>query len=277
MQQLTTLQKFNKLATINCLSQSTKNTYEKHIKKFIYYYGEKSEQKYIIDHLYYLREYRHYDNSSLNVAKSALIYYYTIVLEQEITIKIPNIRREHKLPIIAGRLDIKKILSVTKNTKHNLLIRLCYGCGLRLSEIIKLRWIDIDFETKLIRVNQGKGNKDRIIKLPDSIVLQLNGFRQTGKNKGEGYVFYSDWDINKHISTRTFQQILKKACRKAKLQINYSPHKLRHSFATHSLENGTDLRLIQEELGHKSLQTTQRYTHITKDRIAKATSPLDSL
>lgn len=277
MQQITNLQKFNKLATINCLSATTKRTYEKHIQKFVNCYGDVPDQKHIIDHLYYLREYRHYDNSSLNVAKSALIYYYNAVLEQEIIIKIPNIRRQHKLPIVARRLDIRKILSEIKNTKHNLLIRLCYGCGLRLSEIVRLTWIDIDFETKLVRVNQGKGNKDRIIKLPDSIILQLNGFRQTGKNKGEGYIFYSDWDINRHISTRTFQQVLKKACRKAKLPISYSPHKLRHSFATHSLENGTDLRLIQEELGHKSLQTTQRYTHITQDRISKATSPLDSL
>jgi len=277
MQQLTTIQKFNKLATINCLSPSTKRTYEKHIQKYVDYYGENPDQRHIIDHLYYLREYRHYDNSSLNVAKSALIYYHTIVLEQEITIKIPEIRRTHKLPIVAGRMDIRKILSEIKNTKHNILIRLCYGCGLRLSEIIKLRWEDINFDSKLIRVNQGKGSKDRIIKLPESIIFQLNGFKQIGKNKGEGFIFYSDWDTNRHISTRTFQQILKKACRKAKLQISYSPHKLRHSFATHSLENGIDLRLIQVELGHKSLQTTQRYTHITNDRIQKAVSPLDSL
>lgn len=259
------------------LSGSSKESYHKHIALFLDCYGDNPEQKDILEHLNYLLVERHYKYSSLNVVKSALIYYFERVLEQPITIRLPSLKREYSLPIIADRIEIRKMLDYITNPKHNLLIKLSYDSGLRCSEIIKLKWEDVDFENNMVKIRKGKRSKDRIVKISNNVKEDLMIFQNTRENKEQKvqYVFYSEWDKGNHICQRTFQEIIKKSCKKLNIIKPLTPHKFRHSYATHSLENGTNIRVVQEILGHKSISTTQRYTHITKDRWKDIKSPMD--
>jgi len=270
------MNKLTKVMEIECISESTKKSYKKHISKYLNYYGKETNQKHILDHLYYLKMVRHYKPSSLIVVKSALIYYYKKILEQEIIIKIPKIKREKKLPNPVERDTIKLILKNIKNLKHRILVKICYGGGLRLEDTIRVRWEDLDFTTKTIRINLGKGNKDRITKLSDSVIKDLMIYKKERNNQTSIYVFDSLSRPNTHISKRTFQEVLATASKKANIN-RINPHRLRHSFATHSLENGTNIRYIQEMLGHSNIRTTQQYTKVAKHNLAKLKSPMDEL
>ena len=258
-------------------SESTKKCYQQHIGQFTRKYGKSPEQDKIIDYLHYLYKDKHYSATSLVIAKSALLYYYNKVLCNTVTIRLPKIRRPKTLPNPIGRLTIKKLLANISNRKHRLIVELTYSAGLRLEDAVKAKWIDLDFITKTIRINQGKGNKDRISLLSDKVIKDLIIYRNIRYNKSSPFIFDSEQRPETHISKKTFQCILATASKKAKLGFRVHPHQLRHSFATHSLENGTNLRYVQEMLGHSSIKTTQIYTKVTKDEIAKQKSPLDFL
>jgi integrase/recombinase XerD len=213
--------------------------------------------------------------SSLAMLVNALLYYFRTVLKRDsFEISIPRPRKEQHLPTVLTMEECFRIFSYVENPKHKLLLLIGYGAGLRRTEIVTLKWADILFEEHKIHVKQTKGNKDRIVMLPYSIVTYLQDYRKiypsgdwvfVGQYKGEA------------LSGRTIQQVMHDAVAKAGLEKKATVHTLRHSFATHLLESGTDIRYIQQLLGHASIKTTMIYTHISPRAERKIVSPLDNL
>jgi site-specific recombinase XerD len=164
------------------------------------------------------------------------------------------------------------LFQVVDNPKHKLLLLIGYGAGLRVSEIVTLKWSDILFDEHKIHVKDAKGKKDRIVMLPYAIVESLKIYREL--YNGKQYVFEGQF-AGEPYSTGSTQSVMRQAIKKSGLDKKATVHSLRHSFATHLLENGTDIRYIQRFLGHSSIKTTTIYTHLTKSAVGKIKSPLD--
>lgn len=208
--------------------------------------------------------------STINKDKFAIKFFFENVLHQELI--LPTIKKNKTLPDILTIGEVRELINNTANIKHKLIIKMLYGCGLRVSEIVNLKVGDINFEEGLIHVRLAKGKKDRFVKIPCSVRLELENF--IGISEGI-YLFSSN--RGGKLTTATIQAILKNASKKAGIRKRVYPHLLRHSFATHLLESGTDLRIIQKLLGHSDVKTTQIYTQISQASIKNIKSPLDSL
>ncbi len=207
-----------------------------------------------------------YSNKSRSTIRSvyfALKFFYENVLNKNFDEKLPLAKSKQKLPIVLNRKEIQKLFEVTTNIKHKVVLALLYYAGLRLSEVRNLKWQNIDFERGLIHIKQAKGEKERIVFLHDRLRELLTGY---GIRKS-GTILYSE--RGGRYNERTIQQIVKNASKKAGIKKRVTPHILRHSFATHLLEAGADIRYIQQLLGHKSLRTTQIYTHVANRNIKK--------
>ena len=206
---------------------------------------------------------------------NAIQFYYNRVLEKkDFEIKLPRPKKEKKLPTVLTMEECLTIFNVVDNPKHKLLLLIGYGAGLRVSEIVNLKWSDILFAEHKIHIKNAKGMKDRMVMLPYSIVKTLEIYKQT--YNGKHYVFEGQF-AGEPYSTRSAQIVMKQALQKTGLDKKATMHTLRHSFATHLLENGTDIRYIQQFLGHASIKTTTIYTHLTNNAIDKIESPLDKL
>jgi len=211
--------------------------------------------------------------NTINLARAALLFFYNEVLELNITkIKTPKI--EKTLPTVLTKKEVLNLFKATNNFKSKLILKLLYSSGLRVSELTKLKYEDIHFDEKTGLVRQGKGKKDRMFILSQEVIGDLITF-QKKQDRNKGHIFINN--KNQPISTRNIQKMIKISAKKANINKNVTPHKLRHSFATHLLEAGTDIRMIQELLGHSNLQTTQIYTHISREQIKKVKNPLDNL
>ena len=209
-------------------------------------------------------------NSTVSLAKSALSYYYNDVLHMNIVhFKAPKINRV--LPVVLTRDEMKRLIEAAPTDKTRLVIELLYSSGLRVSEICNLKIKDLELDQKIGWVRQGKGGKDRMFILSNTSVKHLGKF--ISKSEDKNYLLSSD----KPLTTRDIQKLIKNTGELAQINKKVTPHKLRHSFATHLLENGTDIRIIQELLGHSNLQTTQIYTQISSEQKRKIVSPLDAL
>lgn len=200
----------------------------------------------------------------------AIKFFFENILKEKLEIPIP--KRNKTLPDILTIEEIRKLVGVTNNPKHKLIIKLLYGTGLRVSEIVNLKNSEISFEENLIKVELGKGKKDRFVKLPESIKLELKAIYDLTNSK---YLFESP--RGGKLTIKTIQSILKSSTTKAGIKKRVYPHLLRHSYATHLLESGTDLRIIQKLLGHSSIKTTQIYTQISQAQIKNVVSPLDNI
>jgi site-specific recombinase XerD len=201
--------------------------------------------------------------SMVRVVYFALKFYHENALNQKFDEKIPLARKSVQLPTVLGREEVQRMFDATDNLKHKLVLGFLYYGGLRLDEARKLRWQDVDFEREVVNVRKGKGEKDRVVFLHDKLrrILGENGVKK------EGGVLVSD--RGGLYNERTIQEIVKHASRKAGIAKRVTPHTLRHSFATHLLEGGADIRHIQQLLGHKNLQTTQVYTHVANKDIKR--------
>jgi integrase/recombinase XerD len=200
----------------------------------------------------------------------AIKFFFENVLKK--SINLPNPKKNQTLPDILTIEEIRKMIEVTQNIKHKLIIKMLYGCGLRVSEIVDLKKQDLNFEEGLIHIKLAKGKKDRFVKIPESIKEELKNY--SALNVSE--IFFISSRGGK-LTKDTIQKIVQNAAKKAGIKKRVYPHLLRHSFATHLLENGTDLRIIQKLLGHSDIKTTQIYTHISQASIKNIKSPLDSL
>ncbi|MFA5211351.1 MAG: site-specific tyrosine recombinase/integron integrase [Patescibacteria group bacterium] len=210
-------------------------------------------------------------SSTINIAYSAFKLYFGSILQRKFFINLPRVKKEKKLPIVLSKQEINKIIEETQNLKHFCILSLLYGCGLRVSEVVNLKIKDIDFERNLIYIRQAKGSKDRVVFLPKKLFSILQ--KQKEIKKVDDFLFTNN--KNSRLTTMTIQKIVKQAFLRSKINKNVSPHTFRHSFATHLLENGVDIRYIQELLGHTNLKTTQIYTHVAKNNLNNIKSPLD--
>jgi site-specific recombinase XerD len=210
--------------------------------------------------------------STVSVAYNAIHFYYGEIWKRSFFLHISQPKKNKYLPVVLSKEEIHKMIEVTTNPKHNCIISLLYGTGVRVSELTHIKMCDIDLDRKLLYVFQGKGKKDRIVMLPEKLLLILQ--KQTELKRKDDFLFTNG--RGGRLTEATIQKIVMHSAQKAGIRKNVSPHTLRHSFATHLLENGTDIRYIQELLGHAKLQTTQIYTHVARNNLASLKSPLDS-
>jgi integrase/recombinase XerD len=187
--------------------------------------------------------------------------------------KLERPRKENKLPSVFSKEEVEAILKSIRNIKHRAILSLIYSAGLRISELINLRIKDIDGQRMVINVRQAKGRKDRTVGLSRKIIILLRQYYRAYKPK----IFLFEGYDNQQYSVSSCRSVLKQAMIRAGVTKHGSLHTLRHSFATHLLESGTDIRYIQELLGHQSSKTTEIYTHISKKRLEEIQSPLDTL
>jgi len=208
-------------------------------------------------------------HSRLNAVK---FYYEQVLRREKMFLEIPRPKKPSILPKALSTSDIKKMLDVVRgNLKHQLLLKLCYGMGLRVSEVVKLKITEIDSHQMLVLVSHGKGKKDRYVNLPQSILELLREYYLQYRPKD--YLF--EGQNGGHYSVRSAQAVFKNAITKAKINKKVGIHGLRHSYATHLIEQGTDIRFVQDLLGHNSIKTTMIYTGITDVAKRKIKSPLD--
>jgi len=208
--------------------------------------------------------------NTLNLNLCAIKFYAKRVLRVNSRIDIRFSKKPQRLPVILSRKDIDELIGVTQNQKHRLLLSVAYGAGLRLSEVRKLKVKDLDFPEFILTVRQGKGQKDRISIISEKILGDLSVYVES--KELNDYVFESD--RGGPLSTRTIQKIFENSMHKAGITKDATFHSLRHSFATHLLENGTDVRFVQELLGHSNIRTTQIYTHVMRPSLKGIKSPL---
>lgn len=213
-----------------------------------------------------------FDTKSKNtimLAAASLKFFYQEVLGKSFAaVKMP--KKEKRLPAVLSKEEVKALLGAAETEKSRLLMSLLYSSGLRVSEVVHLRVSDIDFSGKTGWVRKGKGSKDRLFALSGRLIGEIRSYLERKENE---YVF----SRSKPLTTRNVQKIVRRAALRAGLTKKVTPHTLRHSFATHLLEQGTDIRVIQAMLGHSSLSTTQVYTHVSGEQIKLVKNPLDGL
>ncbi|MEA1878409.1 MAG: site-specific tyrosine recombinase/integron integrase [Bacteroidota bacterium] len=259
-------------------SLNTVKIYKACFSEFINYYSTKEiieiTQQDIQAYLLYLVQERQVSTSYQNQAINAIKFYFEKVLSGPRRVYyIERPRKEKLLPSVLSEDEVKRIFEKVKNLKHKCLLMICYSGGLRISEVLNLKPIDIDSNRMLINIKGGKGKKDRVSLLSVKLLELLRDYYRI--YKPNDYLFAGQ--MGGRYSERSAQLVLKKAANKAGIKRRVTLHTLRHSFATHLLENGTDIRYIQSLLGHSSPKTTQIYTHITTRGIDQIKNPLDNL
>lgn len=253
-------------------SSKTLKSYITCLKKFfVYTIAEQNNKQ---SHTDLIKNFLQYKISScsastLNVHINAIKFFYKNILHKNFP-KIKHAKKQNKLPIVLSYNEILQLINSYTNKKHKLIIALAYGAGLRISEVQNLCVSDIDFQREHIHLKDAKGQKDRLTLLPNKLIQFLFDIAKF-KNPNEKLFLSNREQI---YTTTTLQKIFRQGLKRAQIQKPATFHSLRHSFATHLLENGTDIRFIQELLGHNNLRTTQRYTHVSSPALKNIKSPL---
>lgn len=213
-------------------------------------------------------------NSYQRMIVASIDKFYDSVVGRKLNIKhlYPS-RKQKTLPKYLTLKEVRSLIAAIDNRKHSCIVKLLYGCGLRLSELLQLKLSDIDSQNQVVLIRNAKGNKDRVVMLSPSLLNDLRAYFVEYKPEE----FLIEGQKGGRYSEKSVQSVVKAAAHKAGIRKNVTPHVLRHSFATHLLENGTDIRYIQKLLGHHSIKTTEIYTHITDISKLKLKSPLDLL
>jgi site-specific recombinase XerD len=259
-------------------SQKTCKAYLWHIKNFVGYYSKCPTELgnlEIRQYLLQLLEQEKASHSFVTQAVSALKFLFKIVLQRtDATAKLPRPKKEQKLPDVLSQQEVTRLMENITNLKHRAILLLVYSAGLRVGEVVRLKQEDIDSDRGLIHVRQGKGRKDRFTLLSQ---VALETLRIYFKEYRPVKWLFPGAQPGRHLTERAVQKIFDQGCEKVGIKKDVSVHSLRHSFATHLLEGGTDLRYIKELLGHVNIKTTEIYTHVTERDIRRIQSPLDKL
>jgi integrase/recombinase XerD len=263
------LEKLKRELEIRNSSKQTIKAYLNSVEKFLEFSEEKGLNENSVKEYTQLKL-KNKNPSSVRSDLFAIKFFFENVLN--LKLNLPNPKKNKTLPEILTMKEIRKLIENTSNVKHKLIIKLLYGTGLRVSEIVNLKKENVNFEEGLIHIHLAKGKKDRFVKIPESMLKELQSFEELESGK---YLFGSN--RGGKLTTATIQAILKNAAKKAGIKKRVYPHLLRHSFATHLLEGGTDLRIIQKILGHSDIKTTQIYLQISQASIKNVESPLDNL
>lgn len=223
--------------------------------------------------LAYLLSEKNYDCSSAALAKASLKFFYDGLLKKKIMDDIKTPKKVRKLPDVLTKEEIKVLINNSKTLRNKLLIEIMYSSGLRVSECSKIKMSDINIEDKTGLLKSGKGGKDRFFILSETLIKDLKEYMKEEPNLT--YIFYGK-NRDEPISVRAIQRVVSRVAKRSGIKKHIYCHLLRHAFATHLLEYGVDIRLIQELLAHTNLQTTQFYTKVSKTQLKKVKSPLDT-
>jgi integrase/recombinase XerD len=233
--------------------------------------GEVTSQE-LRDFFHYMTVVRDFSASTVRIYRFSIQFYLQVALRKNIDFSfVQNLKKSKHLPTILTKTEVLKILDSIQNSKHKLLISFLYASGLRVSEVLNLKVKDIDLENLTLIVREGKGKKDRMSIFSETLKTSILDFIKD--KEANSYLFLSNQTKGK-IHTRTLQKIFSRALQKANIKKKATPHDLRHSFATHLLENGIDIRYIQSLLGHKNISTTTIYTRVANLRLKSIRSPL---
>ena len=272
------IKKMVELLKLKGYSDNTIKTYQNEFAQFLAALkntpADDCDSQKLRSYMLYCYEHLNLTENTLHSRLNALKFYFEQVLHREkFFVNIPRPKKHAKLPRTIHKNDLKKIFKATTNLKHNTMLKLCYGMGLRVSEIVNLKITDIDSKNMQVFIEKGKGKKDRYVNLPQSILEQLRAYYKEYRPK----IYLFEGHDGGQYSVRSTQQVFKNALQKAGINKKVGIHSLRHSYATHLLEQGTDIRFIQELLGHKDIKTTLIYTDVSNNSIRNVASPLDKL
>ena len=263
------------------LSPRTQSTYLMQVSLFAGHFGQSPAllgREQIRNYQLFLTNRKKMSPSSITVAISALRFLYQITLKRgwDIEQSIPSPKRPRKLPVVASPEEVLRFLDCAPGLKHRAILTACYAAGLRVSEAVSLRPTDIDSRRRVIRVQQGKGRKDRYVMLSPRLLAVLRDYWRTHRPGSRQWLFPGLSPIHP-LSPQAVVRACHKAQRLSHLSKPLTPHSLRHCFAVHLLEAGTDVRTIQLLLGHRNLSTTARTLHLASSTVSTTTSPLDLL
>lgn len=273
------IEKFKRYLQSKRYSESTIKTYSEALKSFLIFFREKPLATIINDDvIVYNNDYilknnlsASYQNQVVNAIK---LFFKTVENRNVIIDEIHRPKRSKTLPNVLSKEEVKVILEAHSNLKHKMMLSLIYSCGLRCGELLDLQPIHIDSKRNIVLLKNAKGKKDRIVPLSPKILVMLREYFKTYKPKT--WLFEGQTE-GRPYDARSLQLILKQALQKTRIKKPVTLHWLRHSYATHLLESGTDLRYIQELLGHNSSKTTEIYTHVSTKSIQQIKSPFDDL
>jgi len=273
------LTKLNQTLTLKAYSPNTIRTYVGEFSMFLQTLGNTIAESFTTErvkaYLYYCHTTLKLSENTIHSRMNALKFYYEQVLGREKFFwEIPRPKKPYKLPKVISEEKILKGLQSIDNLKHKALLFTAYSAGLRVSEVVKIKIADIDSDRMQIRIEAAKGKKDRMVTLATATLEVLRQYFLEYKPKK--YLF-EGMNGEEHYSPRSAQQVFNQQFQRIGLPKYFSFHSLRHSYATHLLENGTDIKYIQELLGHNDIKTTLRYTHVSKKAIEKIESPLDKI
>lgn len=260
------------------LAPVTQRNYIAHVAAFARFFDKSPEVldlEAVREYLLYLATERKLSPEGVNQQVSALKFLYLTTLEMPWNaVDFPRMKRPHRLPVVLSQEEVVQFFDHVPSLKYRAALMICYGAGLRVSEAVAVKVSDIDSKRNLLRVEQGKGRKDRYAMLSPRLLEVLRVYWRATRPKD--YLFPS-WRTGKHLNAASLQQACHEAWLRSGLRKRITVHTLRHSFATHLLENGTDTRVIQVLLGHSRIDTTARYTAVTPQLIGATISPLDQL
>ena len=271
------VQRMSETLTRRQYAFNTKKSYIAALRGYLVYFKERDPTSItkaeIETYLLHKVEHGQVAESTQNLIINAIKFYYEHVLGLPRTrYDIARPRKHDPLPKVLAREEVSKMLSLTQNLKHKCMLMLLYGGGLRLSEVLELIPEDINSKRMTIKVRRSKGKKDRVVPLPERLLTPLRNYYRTFEPLTW---LFEGATVGERYSPRSLQKVVKTAAGRANIERPVTAHMLRHSYATHLLEAGTDIRYIQEVLGHNSIKTTERYTHVAMSQ--KPVSPLDGL
>ena len=265
------------------LNPKTQSAYLRSVSNFARYLGRSPDTATVED----LRNYQLYlvDHGtspiSLNAAITGLKFFFDVTLDRlELMAKMRPVRVPQKLPTVLSRDEVRRLIAAARNLKHQTALSLAYGTGLRASEVVALRVGDIDSQRMILRVEQGKGRKDRYAMLSPVLLERLRVWWRVARAQGkmlDGGWLFPGMNPVEPLTTRQLNRVVHAAAAAANIDKRVAMHTLRHSFATHLLEQKVDIRVIQVLLGHKKLDTTALYTQVATDLLREVVSPLEGL
>ena len=275
---LVAFQKFQNQLILKGFSPSTIRVYSMEFAQLLYilksnFVNELSPERLQSYFLYCHKELQLSENHIHSRMNAVKFYFEKVLHKDKMFFDIPRPKKPLLLPKALNTEEISKLINAAENPKHKLILQLCYGMGLRVSEIVNIKMEHIDSKTMKVLIERGKGKKDRYVNLPQSILNDLRIYYKSFLPKE--YLFEGQYGGKYAI--RSAQSVFKTAMNKAGIKKKVGIHSLRHSYATHLLEFGTDITLIQKLLGHNDIKTTLQYTHVADKTIANVQSPLDKL
>ncbi|MDH7448457.1 site-specific tyrosine recombinase/integron integrase [Aquimarina sp. 2201CG14-23] len=272
------LLEFQKKLSLQRYAQSSIKSYSNSLAKFLIAFEgfslNKVKEQNIENFLYHLQKTENISSAYQKQILSAIGKYYELFHCRKLDLKYLYPKRKQKsLPKYLTRNEVVRLISACKNIKHKCVMKLLYGCGLRVGEVLNLRLRDVNSDQMLLHISMAKGNKDRIVKLPSIVLDDLRVYYKKYKPKD----FLFEGQNKPFYSAKSIQNFIKKYALEAKITKTVTPHMLRHSYATHLVESGIDIRFVKELLGHNSIKTTEIYTHISDITKSKFMSPIEHL